>query len=395
MQSWQNQLREALCSPEDLLQRNILQKTDIESLHHVGKKFHIHITPYYADLIENTTDCPIFKQAIPTLHEIDPVLPKWAQKLTQAIYGRPSPWSYDPIGDYKNCAAPRITHRYSKRALLHISTLCAVSCRFCFRKAQLNRLAPQEELYFSPMKDAWEYLEKNQEIEEIILTGGDPLSVSDLSLQKLFHQLDQIPHVKMVRIHTRMTVTLPMRFTQELLKILGSHWHFQILLVSHFNHPKELTYAAKAALKTLRQSGIPLLNQSVFLKGVNDSTSCLQELFETLYFQGVIPYYLHYPDWTCGTFHFRPSIQKGKMILKELQGLLSGPALPKYMLDLPSGYGKIDLMSDSYHRVEEFHDPEDIIHGTLYECTPPHTRNPTKKQRYLDLYGRSSYALHS
>jgi lysine 2,3-aminomutase len=395
MQSWQNQLREALRSPEDLLQRNILQKTDAESLKNLEKKFQIHVTPYYADLIENTTDCPIFKQAIPHLDEIDPILPEWAKKLTQEIYQRCTPWSSDPIGDYKNCVTPRITHRYSKRALLHVSTLCAVSCRFCFRKVQLNKLSPQEELYLSPMDGALAYLLKNQEIEEIILTGGDPLSTSDLSLHRLFHQLDQIPHLKMVRIHTRMTVTLPVRFTDELLKVLTHTWHFQILIVSHFNHPKELTTLAKKTLKTLRQSGIPLLNQSVLLKEVNDSTSCLQELFETLYFTGVLPYYLHYPDWTPGTFHFRPGIHKGKAIFTQLQGRLSGPALPKYMLDLPSGHGKIDLMNNSHSKLEEFHNPKDSIHGTVYECTPPQNRNSSKKQLYLDLYRNTHNALNS
>jgi lysine 2,3-aminomutase len=387
-QNWNQELAQSYSQVSDLARAGLISTAEAAQLADLGDQFKIRITPYYAKLIDNSPDCPIRKQSIPHLHESDPALPDWASRLSSQIYGRPTPWHPDAIGDIQKLAAPRLTHRYRNRAILHLSSICAMYCRFCFRKSHLND--SDRTLYEGPLDPAFAYLERTPEIRELILTGGDPLSLTDPVIQRVFERVAKIPHVRTVRIHSRMAVTLPSRFTEALLDILGRDWNFNVILISHFNHPKELTHEALSALKNLRRCGVTLLNQSVLLKGINASVECLATLFQNLYEAGVLPYYLHHPDWTPGTFHFRPSIEEGRDLHAQLRGRLPGPALPDYILDIPQGFGKVSLLDSQVKKLENL--PYDLTHrmsGAIYEVTAPATRDETQgnaKHRYLELF---------
>ncbi len=393
---WKQELLHSYTSVSDLLRNHLVSDSEAQKLENIGEKFRVRITPYYAKIMSKSPECPIRKQAIPHLGEEDPQLPEWASQLSQEIYGRPTPWHHDAIGDIRNLAAPRLTHRYENRAILHLSSLCAVYCRFCFRKSHLND--DERTLYEGTLDPALRYLKGAEKIHELILTGGDPLSVTDAALKSLFERINQIPHIRTVRIHSRMTVTLPSRFTSSLLEILGQNWNFHINLVSHFNHPNELTLEAKLGLRRLNRIGITLLNQSVLLRGINNSVECLHDLFQTLYETGVIPYYLHHPDWTPGTFDFRLGIEEGQKLMTQLRGLLSGPALPQYILDIPQGYGKISLLDANVKKLKSFpmarplsqrnHTSHiDHLQGAVYEIITPATRAGGRNTHlYLDLF---------
>ncbi len=396
---WKQEILQSYATVSDLVHHRLISPTEAQDLEALGDQFKVRITPYYASLMSLDALCPIRKQALPHLGECDPTLPAWASRLSQEIYNRPTPWHPDPIGDVKNLAAPRLTHRYENRAILHLSSLCAVYCRFCFRKAQLNQL--ERTLYEGSLDPALQYLQEHTEIRELILTGGDPLSVTDSVIQRLFKQIAQVRHIRTVRLHSRMAVTLPHRFTPSLIELLSQDWGFQVTLVSHFNHPQELTFEARSALKALRKSGITLLNQTVLLSGVNcltfgSSSECLQSLFQELYEIGVIPLYLHHPDWTPGTFHFRMSIEKGKELFSQLKGALPGPALPQYVLDIPQGYGKTSILDSRFRKLKDLsptqpNDPTSSLQpnlgGAIYEVIAPMTRAGTNSTHlYLDLF---------
>ncbi len=262
-------------------------------------------------------------------------------------------------------------------------------CRFCFRKEHLND--PERTLYEGSLEPAYAYLASTPEIRDIILTGGDPLSLTDAALESVFKRISTIPHIKTVRIHSRMAVTLPYRITPALIRVLsgtqGQEWPFQIILNSHFNHPQELSQPAQFALKMLKKHGITLLNQSVLVKGINDSVDCLTTLFQSLYEAGVVPYYLHHPDWTPGTFHFRNSIERGKELMSHVRGRVSGPALPDYVLDLPGGHGKTSLLNSDVRCLSKLGDSESAIRGAIYEIRGPITRSEQNPRlTYLDLF---------
>jgi len=383
--AWTEELRASYTDVASLLKHHLISAPEAEELKAIGDRFKVRITPYYAGLMSEDKNCPIRLQAIPHLLEADPELPDWAVQLSQAIYKRPTPWDADPIGDVKNLSAPRITHRYRNRAIIHISSMCAVYCRFCFRKSHLNEV--ENTLYAGSLEPAFDYVQKNEGIRELIFTGGDPLSLSDAVLRKVLIRVSQIPHIRSVRFHSRMAVTLPSRFTPSLLELLGENWNFNVAVVSHFNHPKEITFESRNALKGLQKAGITLLNQSVLLKGINDSAECLSELFQELYESGTIPFYLHHPDWTPGTFHFRTSIEKGQEILKQLRGTLPGPALPHYVLDIPQGFGKTSLEVGKVRLVRSLGESRDRVKGAIFEVSVPTTKTETyEKMLYLDLF---------
>jgi lysine 2,3-aminomutase len=390
LEEWRQEFLNSYSSVADLIKNRLVSSQEAVQLNSLGERFKVRITPYYANLMEPRVDCPIRLQAIPHLGEEDPVLPQSFQDISQRIYQRSSPWHGDAIGDVKNLAVPRLTHRYENRAILHLSSICAVYCRFCFRKSHLND--DEKTLYEGSLDEAIEYIGSHTEIRELILTGGDPLSSTDSVIRRLFERVSSIEHIRMLRIHSRMAVTLPSRFTPALLDLFRKDWNFSLTLVSHFNHPQEITYEARTALKNLRKTGITLLNQSVLLKGVNSDFECLKTLFQTLYENGVIPFYLHHPDWTPGTFHFRISIDEGRKLYAQLKGHLSGPALPHYILDIPQGYGKIALSDPSLAKKIQSLVPDSLhsnskIGGAIYELTPPTIRKPQNQPiLYLDLY---------
>ncbi len=304
--------------------------------HAAEQTFNIRIPKHYVSQIDwdNPQD-PIRLQTIPQADELlfDP------RELT------------DPIGDQAHSPVPRITHRYPDRVLLYPTYQCAVYCRHCFRKESLSDANDQfsEEL----LRPAFSYIAAHPEVQEVIVTGGDPLILSSQRLAYLRSQLESIPHLRMIRFHTRVPVVTPQRVDQGLVEALTGR--LMVCVVTHFNHPQEITPECKVAAQRLREAGFVLLNQTVLLRGINDNAETLQTLFRELFYTlGIKPYYLHHCDLTRGLSHFRTTIAEGLDIMQKLRGYMSGPCVPQYVLDLPGGNGKIPL-GPSYTVAQDGH----------------------------------------
>jgi lysine 2,3-aminomutase len=286
--------------------------------------FPLSITPYYLSLIDRDDPaCPIRRQCVPLADE------------SVEVPGD----LRDPLGEEENEVAPHLVSRYPDRALLLVTDRCGVYCRFCTRSRMvgdgggaraLDKLAP-----------AFEWLEKNSQIRDVIVSGGDPLLMSTERLASIFERLRRIDHLDTVRLATRCPVTLPQRVTPELVRALRKHQ--PIWVMTHFNHPKELTAASELALRRLVDAGFPVMNQTVLLRGVNDDAATLEALFRGLIKRRVRPYYLLQADVVRGTGHLRTPIAKGIELISALQGRLTGIALPKLIVDTPGGRGKVPL----------------------------------------------------
>ncbi len=284
----------------------------------------ISVTPYYLSLASRDDDaCPIRRQCIPDIAE------------SVVADGD----LLDPLGEVPNEVAPHLVQRYPDRVLLIATDRCSVYCRFCTRSrivgsggggTSLEALAP-----------AFEYLRAHPEIRDVIVSGGDPLTMSTERIERLIAAIRAIPSIETIRIGTRVPVTLPMRITDELLAALRPH--HPIWIMTHFNHPKEVTPESIAACTRLADAGFPVMNQSVLLAGINDDADVLETLFRKLIRMRVRPYYLLQADPVQGTSHLRTSIARGISIMGKLQGRLTGIALPKYICDTPGGKGKVPL----------------------------------------------------
>lgn len=322
-QDWRAHLREAARSPEKLLEYGIINASQRDELISVNQRYETLITPYYLALIDqNDLACPIRLQSIPKGEEL------------LHLPGE----DVDPIGDQQHKVGSILVHRYPDRALLFPTFRCPMFCRYCFRKEALNS---DEIKLHQALPHALAYLDEHPEIKEIILSGGDPLMLSNARLISLLKALEQ--RARRIRIHTRFPVTLPYRIDQDLVEGLGQFR--QLNLVTHFNHPRELSTVAQEALERLRYAGVRVLNQTVLLAGVNDRLATLKELFLGLLDVGVTPYYLHHPDLTAGTQHFRISLRQGLALTRALRGSLSGLAIPTYVIDVPKGGGKVPVDS--------------------------------------------------
>ncbi|MBT0654133.1 KamA family radical SAM protein [Geomobilimonas luticola] len=319
MDAWQKQLAAAITEPGEISARF---GVDVEPLREVVARYPLRITPHYLSLIEAPGD-PIWRQCIP-----DP------QELSDH---RQAP---DPLNEEGLSPVPGLIHRYPDRVVLLVSNACAVYCRFCMRKRQVgcgsrntNRAA------------ALDYIAKTPAIRDVILSGGDPLLLSDDELADILSRLRTIPHVEMIRIGSRVPVTLPSRITSRLCRLL-KRFH-PLYLNTHFNHPRELTPHAAAACGRLADAGIPLGNQTVLLKGVNDDPAVMKRLMQGLLAIRVRPYYIHQLDLVRGTGHFRTGVRRGLEIMEGLRGYTSGLATPYYVIDLPGGKGKVPLLPDN------------------------------------------------
>lgn len=332
MQTWQEQLKDAISSPQGLEHYAFFRSRGLTT----GLRFKTLVPRYYLGLIDaGDPQDPIAKMAFPASEE--------AVQTPSALR--------DPIGDLARQAAPRLTHRYKDRALLHVTNLCPMYCRFCFRKNLMNER--DENLYSGGFGEAFAYLSKHPEIEEVILTGGDPWMLSDEKLSALVDGLvAAAPGLKRLRFHSRMPVTLPARVTPALLAAVKKSG-IRTFVVTHFNHAREVTAEARAAARLLLDAGFTVLNQSVLLKGVNDSPATLRELFLALGNEGVLPYYLHHCDLVAGAEHFRTSIAEGRRIWTELRGTLPGYLIPEYILDTPGGWGKIPVGGEFINEMSE------------------------------------------
>jgi lysine 2,3-aminomutase len=245
----------------------------------------------------------------------------------------------DPIGDEAHSPVKGIVHRYPDRVLLAPTHTCAVYCRYCFRREKVGQgegsLAPAE------LEAALDYVRQRPEIWEVILTGGDPLILSPRRLREIVAALDAIPHLGSIRLHTRVPVADPARVTPAMVEALAAEKAVWVVL--HVNHARELTPAARAACDRLRGAGIPLLSQSVLLRGVNDGADTLEELMRALVAMRVKPYYLHHPDLARGTARFRLGLAEGQALAKALRARASGLCQPTYVLDIPGGHGKVPV----------------------------------------------------
>jgi lysine 2,3-aminomutase len=324
--TWQSDIREAVNSLSDprLTPYAFLSRLG-DQVGRVEARFRTFVSPYYLSLIDrNDPWDPIARMAFPSAAELTGLGLR------------------DPIGDLDRKAAPRLTHRYEDRALLHVTNLCPMYCRFCFRKNLMNER--EEELYAGEFDEAFAYLALHPEVEELILTGGDPWMLSDDKLARLVDRVAQeLPAIKRLRFHTRMPVTLPSRVTSELISSILRPGRFRTIVVAHFNHPRELTPVAAEGITRLQRAGVVLLNQAVLLRGVNDEAETLRSLFVGLGNWGVLPYYLHHCDLVSGAEHFRVPLAEGRALVAGLRGKLPGYLLPEYVLDLPGGLGKIPV----------------------------------------------------
>lgn len=281
------------------------------------------ITPALADLIDrNDPNDPIARQFVPSLAELD-VQP---EELP------------DPIGDLTHEPVPGIVHRYPDRVLLKAVAICPVYCRFCFRREMVG---PEKQGNLSPaeLEAALDYIRAHPEIWEVIITGGDPFMLSARRADALTRALEAIPHVKVIRWHTRMPVADPERISNEFVGAIRSSAK-AVYVAVHCNHPRELTEAARNALARMADAGIVLLSQGVLLKGVNDDIDTLADLMRSLVTARVRPYYLHHADLAPGTSHFRATIEEGQALVRQLRDRVSGIAQPHYVIDIPGGVSK-------------------------------------------------------
>ncbi len=298
---------------------------DIKTIQKVIKKYPIKLNPYYLSLIEKKND-PIWKQCIPNLKE-----------LTDTR------GDADPLKEEQYSPVQGLVHRYPDRVLLLVSNKCAMYCRFCTRKRKVGK--KYTSISEGDFKKAIKYIESHEEIRDVIISGGDPLLLSDKKLEYIIKKLYEIPHIDIIRIGSRVPCTLPQRITLDLCKMLKKYP--PIYFLTHFNHPREVTVEAKNACEMLAESGVVMGNQSVLLKGVNDDSKTLMKLNHELLKCRVRPYYLYIPDAVCGTAHFRVSIERALKIMEEMFGFTSGLAVPRLIIDLVDGGGKIPLCPTS------------------------------------------------
>jgi lysine 2,3-aminomutase len=304
-----------------------------EALHAVAGRYAVAITPAMSALIDPLSpDDPIARQFIPDVRE-----------LQTTPEERP-----DPIGDRTHEKVPGLVHRYPDRVLLKVTHTCPVYCRFCFRREVVGPTG-EPAMTTADLSRALAYVAAHPSIFEVILTGGDPLVLSPRRISALTAALAEIPHVAVLRWHSRVPVVDPGRLTPEAIAALISARQ-AVYLAIHANHPRELTPAARTVIAALRRAGIILLSQTVLLKGINDDAPTLAELFRAFVALGIKPYYLHHPDLAPGTSHFRLSIEDGQRLMAELRGRITGLAMPTYVLDIPGGHGKMALTPSAWDR---------------------------------------------
>ena len=324
-----------LTSVSALTRAGLVPDADADVLEQVASEFRIRITPAMQAAAGPGAHDPIAAQFVPDARELDT---------------RPEELA-DPIGDDAHSPTPGLTHRYPDRVILHITRTCEVYCRFCFRREVVGEegTLPERDL-----AAALDYIARTPAIHEVILTGGDPLVLSARRIASVMARLAAIPHLDVVRIHTRIPVVAPGRIDDAMLAALAPA-RLAVWVVLHSNHANELTPDACAALARLAGAGIPLLSQSVLLRGVNADPDTLADLFRALIRNRVKPYYLHHCDLARGTGHFRTTIAEGRAIMAALRGRISGTCLPTYVLDLPGGHGKVPLTSEAAREIAPGH----------------------------------------
>jgi lysine 2,3-aminomutase len=319
------QLKHAIRSGEQLAKLLPLCDEERRATDALARLFSFSVTPYYFSLIDPADpDDPIRRMILPSLEE---------ERST--AFGE-----VDPLGEKSDQVAPGLTHRYPDRVLFVVTSFCTSYCRFCIRKR--NWHSSDAARSREEVDQALAYVRAHPEIRDVLISGGDPLTLPPKQLEHVLAGLRAIPHVEIVRFGSREPVQLPMRITPELVSLLERHG--PIWVNTHFNHPREITAEAALAVERLLRAGIPVNNQSVLLRGVNDSVEVMRELVQSLLRIKVRPYYLYHCDDVVGAAHLRTSVRRGLEILEGLRGHTTGFAIPTYVVDAPGGGGKIPLM---------------------------------------------------
>ena len=329
-------VRATLRTAAALKQNGLIPGDRTDGIERVAKRYALAITPAIADLIDpSNPDDPIARQFIPDERELQATPQERA----------------DPIGDNAHSPVEGIVHRYPDRVLLKLVHVCAIYCRFCFRREMVG---PQQShaLSAAALERSLDYIRDHPEIWEVILTGGDPLVLSPRRLKDVVRRLAAIDHVKIHRLHTRVPVADPERVTSALVRALKATEKATYVVV-HVNHPRELSPAAVGACARLIDAGIPVLSQSVLLKGVNDDADTLVALCRALVEARIKPYYLHHADLAPGTAHFRNQIEHGQALMRELKARVSGLCQPDYVLDIPGGHAKARLNANDIAETDD------------------------------------------
>ncbi|WP_333876730.1 EF-P beta-lysylation protein EpmB [Methylobacter sp.] len=323
--NWQQQLAEAFSNIEDICRYLHLSPDDLPISAAAADNFPLRVPLSFAACIEkgNPHD-PLLRQVLP---------------INEELLAYPG-FSNDPVGDLASASQTGVLHKYHGRVLFINTGSCAINCRYCFR-----RNFPYADLQLSKQNEdnAVQYIQDNASISEVILSGGDPLLLSDSRLTRIIQKLDSIKHLLRIRIHTRLPIVLPARITDEFINILKLSPK-QIIIVLHCNHANELNERVTAACQLLKNSGITLFNQSVLLKGVNDNAEVLAELSEQLFSQGIIPYYLHLLDKAAGTGHFEVSETEALEIMRQVQATLPGYLVPKLVKEQAGATSKQTIL---------------------------------------------------
>lgn len=337
----QNSARKLIRTTEELIAAGLAPASQQDALAAVGQQYATAIPPAFLDLIDQPND-PIGLQVIPSPEEL---------LVTAAERS-------DPIGDNALSPVPGIVHRYADRALLKPLLVCPLYCRFCFRREHVG--PDGGVLDDAALENALNWLRTHPQIQEVILTGGDPLMLSPRRLGHIMAALSAMPHVTTIRLHTRVPVAAPERVTEALLDALESDK--SVWMAVHINHAREMSPAAQECLKRLVRKGIPLLGQSVLLRGVNDTEEALEALFRSMIAVRMRPYYLHQLDPAPGTARFHVPVAEGQRLLAGLRGRVTGLAWPTYVLDIPGGYGKVPLGPGYVDGPTTVRDPEGTSH---------------------------------
>jgi len=360
MQEWKKHLSDSVVKVEDLpfVPESLEYR---ERLKKVVDVFPVRINSYFLSQIKNEND-PLWKQVVPTLDELDDIVDEESLLVS------------DPLNEEGDMPVPELVHRYPDRVLLMVNNQCPIICRFCTRKRKIGfpGVVTRETL-----RRGIDYIRKNSEVRDVILSGGDPLLVPDKELDRILSELRSIPHLEIIRIGTRVPGTLPQRVTPELCDILKKY--HPLYFNMHFNHPDEITPEVEKACNMLADTGIPLGSQTVLLKGVNDDTGVMKELMHKLLMIRIRPYYIYQADMALGTDHFRTDVQKGLNLISDLQGHTSGMGVPYFVIDAPGGGGKVRLLPNT---VIEHNEKEVIIknyEGKVFRYPQPVRKSAKKK----------------
>ncbi len=360
--NWKWQIRNRLTHKEHFQEYIQLTDNEIKGFDIAQNKLSVSVTPYFFNLIDpNNPNCPIRKQIIPTGSE---------SIISDGEFS-------DPVGEENTMPVPGIVHRYPDRVLFLVTSTCASYCRYCTR----SRLVSNAQNYdFHPSLEAgFEYIENNNSIRDVLISGGDPLLLSDNKIHYILNRLRKIDHIEFVRIGSRIPVFLPQRITDNLLSIFKEQENLWVSI--HVNHPQECTEELYNTCRKLVCSGIPLGNQTVLLKGINDKTNIMKSLIHRLMMMKVKPYYLYQCDLIEGSAHFRTDPSVGLKIISELRGYTTGYSIPQFVIDAPGGGGKIPINPDYILK----YDNEEILlknyEGEIYSY--PSNTNPLPKESFL------------